>query len=562
MSGPFTVPVAESVPFENSNSPFYGKELQTTTEELRNEVTFKKVEVLTDGSITLLTIHSPTYQVAYGSASGHGFQLPNATLCFEGRKFELMNLSSRPIKLYNGSGLVLIDIAPSSVAYITLRFNTTIGGEWVVFIANAADINLNNPNFSGVKDGFEDFMFDAYAGNGGNDNQYAFTAVANGGTSDIDGAISAVGNDYEGIHILSSGTSATAGPLVHAFNGVNRIKLGYHSESFEVRVRIEELSTLLQSFTARYGLMDVITPGLPANGIFFSYVPTNYVAPVKQVVTVTPNSLPVATFQVININPTRANNTLYTVTINGTVCSYTSDATATDLEIANGLIAAINSSAQSSKVNATLNTTDIRVTSKILGEAFTYSGSASNVITLIMANVPIAIYEQIINGIIYSFTSDGTPTATEVVTGLKNLIDNDLSSQVVASGTTTLILTSKVAGTAFTYSGSANLTEVLTTANVVEVPYVGNWLIGVINSSSVTYLDSNIPIVAGQFYKLKCVIAANGMETFIYIDDFFVGKISAAIPTAALRFVFKLEKQTGTTARTTSIDYITWRRNR
>lgn len=45
---------------------------------------------------------------------------------------------------------------------------------------------------------------------------------------------------------------------------------------------------------------------------------------------------------------TAVNNFAYTVTINGTVCSYTADASATQLEICNGLVADINSKISSS----------------------------------------------------------------------------------------------------------------------------------------------------------------------------------------------------------------------
>jgi len=507
---------------------------------------------------------------------------------------------------------------------------------------------------SKVRQAFEDFMFDFYQGAGGNDNQYSFLPAANSGSSNIDfGGV--IGNDYEGIHILDSLVFATSRPLVEAFGGVNRIKLGALVENFEFRVRIETLATIAQKFTTRYGLMDVSTIGLPANGIIFSYDPIYPVTPIAQVVTVTPivtskaptqaftevlngtnythtytttktvtttpNSFPVATFQKNNINPTRANNTLYTATINGTLCSYTSDATATDTEIQTGLIAAINGSVQAPNVTATTNgVSDIFVTSDILGTAFTITVSATNVLTTVTANVPVESYTQTINGTPYTFVSDGTPTATEVVTGLKNLInadgplavtatgtttliltadvvgadfthsvsanmstvDNTPSTtatavvtglkaiinadgplQITATGTTTLILTSDVPGTAFTYAdANSNLTNVLTTANVVEVLYSGNWICSIINSSIATSVNTGIPVVAGQWDIISARVNASGTSTTFSVNGVLAATINTAVPIVGLRFLFKLEKTVGIISRTTSIDYIYWNKER
>ena len=455
-------------------------------------------------------------------------------------------------------------------------YDNTASGLTSTNVNDAIDelsFDITNPvDFSMTNTGFEDFMFDAYAGAGGNDNQYSFTPAANSGSSDIDGLITAVGNDYEGIHVLNSLTSATSRPLVDSFAAANRIKLGAQTEAYELRLRIETLANISDKFTCRYGLMDDHIAGMPANGVLFSYDPVYPVTAVAQVVTATPNSFPQATYQVVtgtpdvssqaidqnfiqNINSTvynyhyrvaqivtvtpnsfpqatykvitgtptvssqspsqtftqtingtpytynystpqvitvtpnsfptatyqqisvaawtRANNTLYTITINGTVCSYTSDATATDAEIATGLVAAINASAQSANVLAAGSAKPFTVTSKILGQAFTYSGSANiTTITLVTANVPKEIYTQTINGTPYAFTSDGTPTAAEVVTGLTALINANGSCPATASGTTTLILTGKVSGATWTYSGTVNLTEADTTATPVATTVV------------------------------------------------------------------------------------------
>lgn len=74
-------------------------------------------------------------------------------------------------------------------------------------------------------------------------------------------------------------------------------------------------------------------------------------------------------------------------------------------------------------------------------------------------------YIETIADVPYDFTSDATPTAAEVVTGLIALINADSNAPVVASGSTTLILTAKVAGAGFSHTESANLAAVTSPAN-------------------------------------------------------------------------------------------------
>lgn len=410
--------------------------------------------VTTSMGVYVLTKSSTYLQEITGTATNFTVQLPDATTLTVGWRFEVFNRSAVPFTIDYNDATNVFQAASDSVVTITLENNSTSNGTWIFIASNLADIDMSNPNFEGLKDGFEDFMFDAYSGSGSNDNQYAFTAVANSGTSDIDGAVTVAGNDYEGIHTLSSSTSATSRPLVHAFNGVNRIKLGLQPEAFSLRVRIETLSSALQTFTCRYGLMDIVTIGMPTNGVFFSY------APVTQVVTATPNNV----------------------------------------------------------------------------------------------TAGVKHYIQTVNEHTYDFTSDSTPTATEVVTGLKALMAAD--PYVTVSGTTTLIMTAKVIGEEFTYSGGTYLTEVLTTPNTSN-----HWIASVVNSSSATPLVTSVPVVANQWYRIK-LVCVGADKTYVYIDDVFMGLITTALPTAGLHFVFKLEKTVGTTARTTSIDYIIWRRTR
>lgn len=135
------------------------------------------------------------------------------------------------------------------------------------------DINITN---------FEDFVFDAYAGSGGNDNQYAFTPGTNGtgATSTVDGTAPlyisyGAGTDYAGIHRLYTGTGATGKAAIGSFNYIDRIRLGSNQTIFEVRVRFLALSNGTQVYTGYFGLSDMVTPSASAtaipNGVLFKY---------------------------------------------------------------------------------------------------------------------------------------------------------------------------------------------------------------------------------------------------------------------------------------------------
>lgn len=72
-------------------------------------------------------------------------------------------------------------------------------------------------------------------------------------------------------------------------------------------------------------------------------------------------------------------------------------------------------------------------------------------------------YSVTINGTVYSFISDASATAAEIVTGLTALINADTPLPVTASGTTTLILTADIGGVPFSAKATDNLTPVYAT---------------------------------------------------------------------------------------------------
>lgn len=79
-----------------------------------------------------------------------------------------------------------------------------------------------------------------------------------------------------------------------------------------------------------------------------------------------------------------------------------------------------------------------------------------------------ATYNLSIDGRAFAMTADGSATAAEIVTAFTALINADTDAPVVASGTSTLILTAKSAGVPFHTSVGANLSRAATTDNVAR----------------------------------------------------------------------------------------------
>ena len=260
----------------------------------------------------------------------------------------------------SASPLSLLDVN----GQITLRTGNPGVGRFLQSDANGTASWSNELNIASlsIQAHVEDFLFDAYEGAGSNDNQYAFSAVTNSGTSDVEN-VAATGSDYMGMHRLNTFTSATSRPLLQAFGGVGKLRLGSFALSWEMRVRVGTLSDATNTYTVRAGIMDGILAGAPVNGVLFSY-------------------------------------------------------------------------------------------------------------------------------------THGTNS--------------------------------------------------------------GRWRATSISASTATNLDSTVTVAANTWYVLRAEIDSAGTSMNIYIDNVLIGSIASNIPTAALRYVFKLEKTVGTTARTADLDYISW----
>lgn len=90
----------------------------------------------------------------------------------------------------------------------------------------------------------------------------------------------------------------------------------------------------------------------------------------------------------------------------------------------------------------------------------------STIVTYTPTVVNSATYSVTLNGVLFSYISDASATAAEIVTGLISAI-NAGAEPVTASGTTTLILTADVGGVPFSTKATTNLVPVYSTTETI-----------------------------------------------------------------------------------------------
>lgn len=137
-------------------------------------------------------------------------------------------------------------------------------------------------------------------------------------------------------------------------------------------------------------------------------------------------------------------------------------------------------------------------------------------------------YDVTIDGVLYSYTSDGSATVSEIVAGLIALINADVNAVVTASGSTTLILTADNAGRSFSSSVGTNLAQVSTTANVG----VGESLAGISSTDDDWYgliitskSDGDVLEAAAYIEAVRKIFGISRSDAEIYdaseTDDIF-----------------------------------------
>jgi hypothetical protein len=188
------------------------------------------------------------------------------------------------------------------------------------------------------------------------------------------------------------------------------------------------------------------------------------------------------------------------------------------------------------------------------------------------------------------FVSGTGAAATSVATGV-NPTDRALGVEQLSTGTTTGGICSLLCSTQSTLFGYASFSlewriqvPTLSTSSQEFDVYAGfsdnagvtgagtdgayfwynrnvsvNWQFSCINNGTPTTAPSAVAVTAGQWYKLRIDVAANGSIVNFYIDDVNVGSTILNIPTGVGRVfgpAIKIEKSAGTNARLLLLDYM------
>jgi hypothetical protein len=139
---------------------------------------------------------------------------------------------------------------------------------------------------------------------------------------------------------------------------------------------------------------------------------------------------------------------------------------------------------------------------------------AAQVATVTITAVNTTLYTVTINGVSVTYTSDGSATQAEISAGLQAAIlaEPAISGLVVASGTTTLIITSVSPGLPFTIAVGANLSAAATTANAeaAAVPF-GRAII----RDSANAQGGRL-VAAGAFTASSVVLTPAAVNTTLY----------------------------------------------
>lgn len=240
----------------------------------------------------------------------------------------------------------------------------------------------------------------------------------------------------------------------------------------------------------------------------------------KPTVTITDS---VSQTEVINVKiGTASNSTAYSLIINGTNVTYTSDASATVAEIYDGLKTAIEANATTTAlvtVGSSLATDSFALISKVqapLSIGGTNVSADSTVSNAVIGIVDIGTalketaYTVTINGTTVTYTSDKTPTYSEIHLGLKALIEanSTLNALVnVASAVTNtdqFVLTAKT-DTGFSVNSSgAYMTSYISSTGVA--------------TSDITYTFTFLEPVSG--FTVEDVTVTNGTKgTFTQVSE-------------------------------------------
>jgi hypothetical protein len=83
-----------------------------------------------------------------------------------------------------------------------------------------------------------------------------------------------------------------------------------------------------------------------------------------------------------------------------------------------------------------------------------------------------------------------------------------------------------------------------------------NWIANSVIGGEGTIVDTNIPVVANQWYRLRIIVSADGLTETFYIDDVLVATITTNIPNVPIGPILSITKTRGQSPEFLWVDWI------
>ena len=136
---------AQDIPFDKTGLKFNATDIRSALDELRNNTILPLVALTSSasGNYNVSTFGSNLHVVS-GSATNYSVTLPDATLMFIGRVFEIVNSSSQTIQVKDNSGTVLANLISGDSGKFTLETKPNAAGTWLSVVITSAATGITS----------------------------------------------------------------------------------------------------------------------------------------------------------------------------------------------------------------------------------------------------------------------------------------------------------------------------------------------------------------------------------------------------------------------------------
>lgn len=113
---------------------FYNKDIVSEgLLQLGSKVTTASSTVTSNNGTLTLVSTSNMCQFLTGTGTGYTVQLPDATTCIPGQRYDLFNETNQSYSVKDAAGNLLTSPTQTSTTYVTLQSNATSAGVWIVW---------------------------------------------------------------------------------------------------------------------------------------------------------------------------------------------------------------------------------------------------------------------------------------------------------------------------------------------------------------------------------------------------------------------------------------------